>query len=135
MPDKAILYYICGWSHWSLHVYSLVDDSVKHLTKFNTAHGKSLGKIRNPKPIPKHSKSNIWQISSQHQTKWASSLLYEYTPHHIAMLPGLIHAVSTVTQKETLGGCRTSLRDKIFHSGGKLIVLKQIKIVHNAVSP
>jgi hypothetical protein len=21
--DKAILYYICGWSHGSLHVYSL----------------------------------------------------------------------------------------------------------------
>jgi hypothetical protein len=24
MPDKAILCYICGWSHGSLHVYSLV---------------------------------------------------------------------------------------------------------------
>ena len=24
MPDKAILCYICGWSHWSLHVYSFV---------------------------------------------------------------------------------------------------------------
>jgi hypothetical protein len=24
MPDKAILCYICGWSHESLHVYSLV---------------------------------------------------------------------------------------------------------------
>ena len=24
MPDKAILCYICGWSHRSLHVYSLV---------------------------------------------------------------------------------------------------------------
>jgi hypothetical protein len=28
---------------------------------------KSLGKIRNSRPIPKHSKSNIQQISSQHQ--------------------------------------------------------------------
>jgi hypothetical protein len=24
MPDKAILYYIRSWSHWSLHVYSLL---------------------------------------------------------------------------------------------------------------
>jgi len=24
MPDKAILHYICSWSHGSLHVYSLV---------------------------------------------------------------------------------------------------------------
>ena len=24
MPDKAILFYICSWSHGSLHVYSLV---------------------------------------------------------------------------------------------------------------
>jgi hypothetical protein len=24
LPDKAILCYICGWSHGSLHVYSLV---------------------------------------------------------------------------------------------------------------
>ena len=24
MPDKAILYYICNWSHGSLYVYSLV---------------------------------------------------------------------------------------------------------------
>ena len=24
MPDKTILCYICTWSHWSLHVYSLV---------------------------------------------------------------------------------------------------------------
>ena len=30
----------------------------------------SHGKIRNLRPIPKHNKSNIWQTSSQHQTKW-----------------------------------------------------------------
>jgi hypothetical protein len=28
MPDKAILFYICSWSHKSLHVYSLVGDLV-----------------------------------------------------------------------------------------------------------
>ena len=28
MPDKAILCYICCWSHGSLHVYSLVDGLV-----------------------------------------------------------------------------------------------------------
>jgi hypothetical protein len=33
-------------------------------------HVQSLGKIRNSRPIPKHSKSNIWQTSSQYQTKW-----------------------------------------------------------------
>jgi hypothetical protein len=31
---------------------------------------KSLWKIRNSRPIPKHSKSNIHQISSLHQSKW-----------------------------------------------------------------
>jgi hypothetical protein len=31
---------------------------------------KSLGKIRNLKPISKHSKSNMQQTSSQHQAKW-----------------------------------------------------------------
>jgi hypothetical protein len=30
---------------------------------------KSLGKIWNSRPIPKHNKSNIQQTSSQHQTK------------------------------------------------------------------
>jgi hypothetical protein len=33
-------------------------------------HDKSLGKIRNSRPIPKHSKSNLQQTSSQHQTEW-----------------------------------------------------------------
>jgi hypothetical protein len=33
-------------------------------------HDKSLGKIRNSRPIPKHNKSNLQQTSSQHQTKW-----------------------------------------------------------------
>ena len=33
-------------------------------------HDKSLGKIRNSRPIPKHSKSNILKTGSQHQTKW-----------------------------------------------------------------
>jgi hypothetical protein len=28
MPDKTILYYICSWSHGSLHVYSLVSGLV-----------------------------------------------------------------------------------------------------------
>jgi hypothetical protein len=42
-------------------------DAEKALTKFNIL---SLGKIRNSRPIPKHSKNNIQQISSQHQTKW-----------------------------------------------------------------
>jgi hypothetical protein len=31
---------------------------------------KSLGNTRNSRPIPKHSKRNIQQTSSQHQTKW-----------------------------------------------------------------
>jgi hypothetical protein len=33
-------------------------------------HVKSLGKIRNSKPIPKYSKSNIQQTCSHHQTTW-----------------------------------------------------------------
>jgi hypothetical protein len=28
IPDKAILFYICSWSHGSLHVYSFVGDLV-----------------------------------------------------------------------------------------------------------
>ena len=37
-------------------------------------HDKSLGKIRNSRPIPKHSKSNIQQTSSQLQIKWRETL-------------------------------------------------------------
>jgi len=33
-------------------------------------HDKSLEKLMNSRPIPKHSKSNMQQTSSQHQTKW-----------------------------------------------------------------
>ena len=33
-------------------------------------HDKTLGKIRNSRPIPKHNKSNIQLASSQHQSKW-----------------------------------------------------------------
>jgi hypothetical protein len=33
MPDKAILCYICGWSHASLHVYSLVGDLVTGISR------------------------------------------------------------------------------------------------------
>ena len=33
-------------------------------------HDKSLGKIRNSRPIPKHDKSNLEQTSNQHQSKW-----------------------------------------------------------------
>jgi hypothetical protein len=33
-------------------------------------HDKSLGMIRNSRPIPKHDKSNLQQTSSQHQSKW-----------------------------------------------------------------
>jgi hypothetical protein len=40
----------------------------KHWTKSNNLHDKSLGKIRNSRPIPKHNKSNILQTCSQHQT-------------------------------------------------------------------
>ena len=36
-------------------------------------HDKSLGNIRNLKPIPKHNKSNIQQTSSQHHTKWGET--------------------------------------------------------------
>jgi hypothetical protein len=32
-------------------------------------HDKSLEKIRNSRPIPKHNKSNIKETTSQHQTK------------------------------------------------------------------
>ena len=37
----------------------------KHLTNPTPLHDKSLGKISNSRPIPKHSKSNIQQTSSQ----------------------------------------------------------------------
>ena len=40
----------------------------KHLTNPTSIHDKSLGKIRNSRPIPKHNKSKIQQTSSQHQT-------------------------------------------------------------------
>jgi hypothetical protein len=33
-------------------------------------HDKSLGKIGNSRPSPKHNKINVQQTSNQHQTKW-----------------------------------------------------------------
>jgi hypothetical protein len=42
----------------------------KHLTKPTAIHDKSLGKIRNSRPIHKHDKSNLQQTSSQQQSKW-----------------------------------------------------------------
>ena len=36
-------------------------------------HDKSLGKIRNSRPIPTFGKSNIQHTSSQHQDKWVES--------------------------------------------------------------
>jgi hypothetical protein len=40
-------------------------DKIQHIFMI-----KSLGKIRNSRPIPKHDKSNLQQTSSQHQSKW-----------------------------------------------------------------
>jgi hypothetical protein len=46
-------------------------DTEKSIDKISTSlHVKSLGKIRNLRPIPKHSLKNIQQTSSHHQTKW-----------------------------------------------------------------
>ena len=43
-------------------------DAVKSIRQDPTPiHDKSLGKIRNSRPIPKHDKSNLQQTSSQHQ--------------------------------------------------------------------
>jgi hypothetical protein len=42
----------------------------KHSTKSNTNHDKSLGEIRNSKPITEHNKSNIAETSRQHKKKW-----------------------------------------------------------------
>ena len=33
-------------------------------------HNKSVGMIKNSRPMPKHNKSNIQQTSNQHQSKW-----------------------------------------------------------------
>ena len=40
-------------------------DKIQHLFMI-----KSLGKIRNSRPIPKQNKSKLQKTSSQHQTKW-----------------------------------------------------------------
>jgi hypothetical protein len=48
----------------------ILSDAEKALEKNPTPlHDKSLGKIRNSRPIHKHNKSNILQASSQRQTK------------------------------------------------------------------
>ena len=40
----------------------------------NPIRDKSLGKIRNLRPIPKHDKNNRQQASSQHQSKWCEAV-------------------------------------------------------------
>jgi hypothetical protein len=42
-----------------------VFDKIQH-----PIHNKSLGMIKNSRPMPKHNKSNIQQTSNQHQSKW-----------------------------------------------------------------
>jgi hypothetical protein len=53
-------------------IYMIISlDAEKAFDKNPTPiHDKRLGKIRKSRPIPKHSKSNIQQTSSQHLTKW-----------------------------------------------------------------
>ena len=41
-----------------------VFDKIQH-----PIHNKSLGMIKNSRPMPKHNKSNIQQTSNQHQSK------------------------------------------------------------------
>ena len=51
-------------------------------------HDKSLGKIRNSRPIPKHYKSNLQQTSSQHQSKWWEAGSYP----ELLSLPAITHS-------------------------------------------
>jgi hypothetical protein len=39
MPDKAVLYYICSWSHGSFQVYSLVGVLVPGSSKVGAGQG------------------------------------------------------------------------------------------------
>jgi hypothetical protein len=51
-------------------IISLDAEKAFNKKQSNTPHDKSLGKIGNSRPIPKHNKSNIQQASRQRQTKW-----------------------------------------------------------------
>jgi hypothetical protein len=63
-----IIYYINKLKDKDHMIISLDDE--KAFEKNPTPlHDKSLGKIRNSRPIPKHNESNLQQTSSQHQTK------------------------------------------------------------------
>jgi hypothetical protein len=64
-----IIHYIYKLKYKNHMIISL--DAEKAFDKNPTPiHNKSLGKIRNSRPIPKHTKSNLQQTSSQHQCKW-----------------------------------------------------------------
>jgi hypothetical protein len=62
-----IIHYIKKLKEKSHTIISL--DAEKAFDKISL-HVKSLGKIRNSRTIPKHSKSDIQQTSSQPQNKW-----------------------------------------------------------------
>jgi len=62
-------------------------------------HGKSLGKIKNLSPIPKHNKNNIQQMDSQHQNKWRegwSNPLKSRTRQGCPLFPCLFNVVLEV---------------------------------------
>jgi hypothetical protein len=65
----SIIHYINKLKNKKHMIFSL--DAEKALDKIQLPFMiKSLGKIRNSKPIPKYNKSNTQQTSNQHQTKW-----------------------------------------------------------------
>jgi hypothetical protein len=63
-----VIYYINKLKDKNHMIISL--DAEKALEKIQHPFMISLGRIRNSRPIPKHNKSNLQQISSQHQNKW-----------------------------------------------------------------
>jgi hypothetical protein len=83
----------------------------KLLTKAPHLQNKSLGKIRNSRPIPKHSKSNIQKTSSQHKTEWNLQAipLKSGTRQDCKLFPYLFNIVLELLdrvirkQKETIG--------------------------------
>jgi hypothetical protein len=63
-----IIHYINKLKHKNHMIISL--DAEKAFEKSNTLHDKSLGMIKNSRPIPKHNKSKPQQTSSLYKTNW-----------------------------------------------------------------
>jgi hypothetical protein len=95
------------------------------LTKHNTPHVKTIGEIRNSRPIPKHNKNNLLQTNSQYEIKWRHTFgeisLKSRTRKGCVLSPYLFNIVievlgRTIRQQKGIKEIQIGKEEKRYHS-------------------